>query len=122
MAALRAAELTPAQQEKMRQIMDSERNQSEAAIGRLHIIHEQISDKLLGTKAVSEAELASLAQQANEVNEQMQQQWLRTAIRIRSILTPDQLSRMNAFHHQVTAINAQIEALMQSPMRGMPGH
>ena len=122
MAALRAADLTPAQQDKMRQIMDSGRDQSDAAMAQLHTIHQQIADKLLGTAPVSEADLAPLSQRALQVDQQVQQQWLRTALRVRAILTPDQLSRMNSFHRQVTAINAQIEALMHGPTRGIPGH
>ena len=121
MAALRAADLTPAQQDKLRQIMDSGRDQSDGAMRQLHSIHEQMADKLLGTAPITEADLAPLAQQASQVDQQVQQQWLQTALRVRAILTPDQLTRMNSFHRQVTAINAQIEALMHSPTHGMQG-
>lgn len=122
MAALRAADLTPAQQDKMRQILDSGREQTDASTRQLHAIHQQIADKLLGTAPVSEADLAPLAQRASQVDQEMQQQWLMTALRVRAMLTPDQLTRMNAFQHQVTAINAQIEALMHGPVPGTPGH
>lgn len=121
LVALRAANLTPAQQDKMRQIMDSGREQSDAAMRQLHSIHQQITDKLLGTAPVSEADLAPLAQQAAQVDQQVQQQWLQAALQVRAMMTPDQLTRINAFHRQVTAINAQIEALMHGPMKGMPG-
>jgi len=121
MAALRAADLTPSQQDKMRQIMDSGREQTDADMRQLHAIHEKIADKLLGTAPVNETDLAPLTQQASQVDQQVQQEWLKTALRVRAILTPDQLTRMNAFHRQVTAINAQIEALMHGPMRGMQG-
>ena len=121
LAALRAADLTPTQQNQMRMIMDSGRQQSDAEMRQLHSIHQQIADKLLGTAPVSEADLAPLAQQATLVDQQVQQQWLKTALRVRALLTPDQLTRMNAFHHQVTAINAQIEALMaHGPIKVIP--
>jgi Spy/CpxP family protein refolding chaperone len=120
MAALRAIQLTPDQQSKLRQIMDSERSQSEAAMSHLHSIHEQITNKLLGTGRVSEAELAPLSRQANEIDRQVQERSLNTALRVRAFLTPEQLATMNQFHQQVTSINAQIEKLMHGTPLNTP--
>ena len=113
--ALRVVDLTPAQQNKMNQLMASGREQSEEPIKELRSIHEQIANMLLGTGPVSEADLASFAQRAGRIDQQMQQQWLTTALRVRALLTPEQLTKMNQFHQQVVAINAQIEKLMQGP-------
>lgn len=115
MMALRVVDLTPAQQNKMNQIMASGREQSEEPIKELRSIHEQIANMLLGTGPVSEADLAPFAQRAGRIDQQMQQQWLITALRVRALLTPEQLTKMNQFHQQVVAINAQIEKLMQGP-------
>jgi len=40
-----------------------------------------------------------------------------TALRVRALLTPEQLIKMSQFHQQVVAINAQIEKLMQGPVQ-----
>ena len=62
------------------------------------------------------ADLAPFAQRAGRIDQQMQQQWVSTALRVRALLTPEQLTKMNQFHQQVVAINAQIEKLMQGPV------
>ena len=116
MMALRVVDLTPEQQNKMNQIMASGREQSEEPMKELRSIHEQIANMLLGTGPVSEADLAPFAQRAGRIDQQMQEQWVSTALRVRALLTPEQLTKMNQFHQQVVAINAQIEKLMQGPM------
>ena len=90
-------------------------------MNQLHSIHRQIADKLLSPGAVTEADLAPLATQAAQVDERIQQQWLNTALRIRGILTPEQLSKMNTFNRQMSAIRGQIEALMGGSAPGGGG-
>lgn len=120
--ALRTANLTADQQAKMSQILDSDRTNSMAAMRQLHSIHEQIASKLLSTGSVSEADLNPLAKQAAEIDQEMQQRALTTALRIRAILTPDQIARMSQFRAQMISINAQIQKLMHAPDDSEPAH
>ena len=118
MMALRSTKLTAQQEEKLRQILDSDRATSIVTMKQLHSIHEQIATKLLSTGPVTDADLAPLSKQAAQIDEQMQQQGINTALHIRAILTPEQLSKMSDFHTQMTSINAQIRKLLHGSAAG----
>ena len=115
MMALRAAVLTSDQQTKLRSILDSSRSETDPAMEQLHALHEQIANKLLGPGAVTEAEVAPMLLQAGQLDQQIQKQSLSTALKIRAILTPAQLERMNKFNQQMSQIHEQIEKLMHGP-------
>jgi protein CpxP len=122
MIALRAANLTREQQNKLHEIIDASRSETELTMRQLHSLHQQIADKLLSPGVVTETDLEPLAQQAAQVDQRMQLQWLRTALSIRAILTADQIMQMHKFNQQMIAINGQIESLMRGsrPRGGVP--
>jgi periplasmic protein CpxP/Spy len=115
MMALRSAKLTPDQETKLREILDSDRSKTMSLMKQLHSIHEQIATKLLSTGTVTEADLAPLSKQAAQIDEQIQQQGLSGALRIRAILTREQIVKMNGFNAQMITINAQIQRLLHGP-------
>ncbi|MGO9604763.1 MAG: periplasmic heavy metal sensor [Candidatus Binataceae bacterium] len=122
MMALRAANLTDAQQSQLHQILDSSRSQTEPVMKQLHSIHEQIANRLLSADPLTASDLAPLTQQAGQLDQQMQQQSLNTALKIRGILTPEQLAKMNQFNQKMSAIHKQLDELMRgsSPAGGPP--
>ncbi len=116
MLALRSANLTSEQQTKLREILDSSRPESESMLKELHSIHQQIADKLLSSGTVTESDLAPLTRRAGQLEEKMQQQSIATALKIRAILTPEQLAKMSTFNQRMSSIHSQIEALMGGKM------
>jgi len=116
MLALRSANLTSEQQTKLREILDSTRPESESLLKELHSIHQQIADKLLSSGTVTESDLAPLTRRAGQLEEKMQQQSIATALKIRAILTPEQLAKMSTFNQRMSSIHSQIEALMGGKM------
>lgn len=112
MMLLRQANLTADQQTKVHQIMAENFAKSRPLMRQLHTVHEQIADKLLSTGPVSATDLGPLQQQEGQVQQQLDQQMLASALRIRALLTPDQLSRLADLHTKLKALREQMHALI----------
>lgn len=116
MMGLQAAHLTADQQDQVNQILQSNHAQVEPLIQQLQSIHEQIADKLLAPGTVTASDLAPLEDQAAQLDAKIQQQALNASVKIRSLLTSDQLAQMAQFHKKMGALQSQMRSLMsQSP-------
>jgi len=114
MTLLRSANLTPQQHAQMRQILKNEKAQMKSINESFHALHEQIADKLLAPGNVTAADLAPLEQKANRYQEQIGRNMIDTAIAIRSILTPEQISRLAQVHQQLQSLHEQIHNILGS--------
>ena len=112
MMALRAAALTPAQQKQIHDIMEASRTTSDPQTQQLHSIRDQIADKLLSSGSVSAPDLAPLLAQQTAIQQQLDNQMISTAIQIRGVLTPDQLSRVASVNEKLKAIHTQIDSIL----------
>jgi len=115
MMALRAAALTPAQQKQIHDIMDASRTSSEPQMQQMHSIRDQIADKLLSSDSVSASDLAPLLAQQTAIQQQLDSQMIATAIQIRGVLTPDQLSKVASVHEKLKQIHSQIDSILGPP-------
>jgi Spy/CpxP family protein refolding chaperone len=114
MMLLRNASLTSTQQDQVHQLMTAHRAQVEPLLEKLHTLHEQIADKLLGTDAtVTAQDLAPLRSQATQIQEQIDSSDLDTALQIRGLLTADQRSHLASVHRQVKSLRDQLDALLR---------
>ncbi len=120
MATLRAANLTADQKTKIHDAFKANWSQKEALLKQLRTIHQQIDAKLLGAGAVTAADITPLQEQAAKVRQQIVQQNLDTVLKIRGMLTPDQLKRMNEVHHKMASLREQMRALWQSSASPSP--
>ena len=120
MMALRAAALTPAQQKQIHDIMEASRTTSDPQTQQLHSIRDQIADKLLSSGSVSAPDLAPLLAQQTAIQQQLDNQMISTAIQIRGVLTPDQLSRVASVNEKLKAIHTQIDSILGPPPNAPP--
>ena len=121
MLVLRQVNLTPAQQSKLHQIMETSSSQALPLMKQLHAIHEQIADKLLSTDALSATDITPLQQQETAIHQSLDQKMLATALQIRGLLTPEQLAKAADLHKRLKAAMAQIDAIMGGePPMGPP--
>ena len=120
MMALRAAALTPAQQKQIHDIMEASRTTSDPQTQQLRSIRDQIADKLLSSGSVSAPDLAPLLAQQTAIQQQLDNQMISTAIQIRGVLTPDQLSRVASVNEKLKAIHTQIESILGPPPNAPP--
>lgn len=109
---MRAAHLTAHQQNQVSRILRTNGSQTAPLIQQLELVHEQIANKLLAPGKVSISELAPLEDRAAQLDAQIQQRALNASVKIRAILTPEQVARMAQFHRKMAALQAQMRTLM----------
>lgn len=114
MRLLRSANLSSAQHAQVRQILKSERQQMKAVYAGFHAVHEQIAEKLFSPGGLTAADLAPLEQKAVRYQQQIDRNMIETALAIRNVLTPEQLSRLSEVHQQLQSLHQQIRNLMGS--------
>lgn len=114
MMLLRSANLTSAQHAQVREILQSERAQMKAVYQGMHAVHDELAAKLLRPGALTAADLAPLEQKAVHYQEQIDRDMVDTALAIRNVLTPDQITRLAQVHQQLQKLHAQMHSLMGS--------
>jgi len=112
MMLLKSANLTPAQHAQVRQILKGEREQMKSVYDGFHAVHEKIAERLLTPGAVTAADLAPLEQKAIRYQQQIDRNMIETALAIRNVLTPEQVSRLAQVHQQLQSLHQQIRKLM----------
>ena len=112
MMLLRSANLTSAQHAQVREILQSEGAQMKAVYQGMHAVHEQLAAKLLRPGALTAADLAPLEQKVAHYQEQIDRNMVDTALAIRNVLTPEQITRLAQVHQQLESLHAQIRNLM----------
>jgi Spy/CpxP family protein refolding chaperone len=109
---LSAANLSAEQKSQVQQILQSDRSQSRSLYQQYEAIHQQISARLVGTGNVSASQLTPLVQQAAQIRESIDENRMQTALQIRGILTPEQLSKLASVEQQLQAMHTQLHNLM----------
>jgi Spy/CpxP family protein refolding chaperone len=110
---LRAANLTPDQKNQVHDFMKAERTQNKATFQQIRALQEQIADKLAGTAAVNLNDLNALQGQITQLRGQIALQSMKTAVQIRTLLTPVQVSKVADMHVKMKALREQEHQLFQ---------
>jgi len=109
---LKSANLTPAQQQQVQLILNSDRSRMQGIHQQLFALHEQISAKLFSAGTVTSADLKPLVQQASRLEADLNQNMADTAIAIRNVLTPDQVKHLAEVQQKLHTLHTQIQGLM----------
>jgi Spy/CpxP family protein refolding chaperone len=109
---LKSANLTPAQQQQVQLILNSEKGKMQGIHQQLFALHEQISAKLFSAGAVTSADLKPLVQQASRLESELNQNMADTAVAIRNILTPDQVKHLAEVQQKLHSLHSQMQGLM----------
>ncbi len=120
MMTLRAANLTTAQKEQVHKILEASHAQVKPLMKKLHSLHEEFAAKLLSPGKLSMSDVAPLQKQQTELRGQIDQQMAETALKVRDVLTPEQLKKVADVNAKLKAIHKQIEALMGPPPSDPP--
>ena len=113
---LQGVTLSDAQQTRMHDITHASWQQLKPQMQQLRALREQIGGDLASTAAVSAPQLVALQQQAQTLQNQLDQAKLATAIQVRALLTPEQLSQAATVHAQLAALHQQEHAVLsQTP-------
>ena len=112
MMLLRTANLTSQQQTQVQQILSSNHAQMHSLFQQMHSVNEQIAALLTSTNPVALSDFTALEQQKLNLQQQIDNNMISTAISIRGVLTPTQLSNLQTTSQKLQALHQQIEALM----------
>ena len=106
---IRAAKLTPEQDDKVRAILTNHRAVTHNTVEQLRRAQDELADKLLGPAPMQVADLQPLLKQIAALREQLLQDSAQIALEVRSVLTPEQLERAG----QVRVRMKQLQSEMQ---------
>ncbi len=111
---LSSANLTPAQQQQVQLILNSNKAQMESLHAQLQSIHEQFAAKLLGQGSVSPSDLKPLVDQAARAEAALTENMANTAVAVRNVLTAEQVKKLADMHRKLRSLHNQIRGLMGS--------
>ena len=109
---LRNANLTEDQQAQVHQLMQSQRSQVQPLEKQIRALREQMANKLLSVGTVTAADFSSMQQQMAQLRGEVADQTLKTALKIRALLSNDQLNRMNQVSQRLQAIHKEMDTLL----------
>jgi Spy/CpxP family protein refolding chaperone len=120
---LRAADLTPAQQDQVKKILQDNRAKMRGQFAQMHTARQQMAAKLFSTGPLTANDLSVQTQQIAQAQQQMLQNRLNVALQVRAILTPAQLQKVAQFHEKFENLHQQMRALLGPggpPLDGPP--
>ena len=115
---LQGVTLTPEQKTQIQQITHASWTTAKPLVQQLRTDRQQISDLLANGGAVTAAQLTPIQQQAEQVRQQLDSQRLATALQIRALLTPAQLTQSAQMHQQLASLHQQERAVFESAHPG----
>jgi protein CpxP len=112
---LRAADLTPAQQAQIKQILQDNHANMHAQFQQMHAAREAMASKLFSAGTVAASDLTTETQQISQAQQQLLQNELNVALQVRAVLTPAQLQKVADLHAKFESLHQQMRALMGPP-------
>lgn len=108
---IRAANLTPEQDGKVRAILTSHRTVTRNTVEQLRRAQDELADKLLGPSSVQATDLQPLLKQIAALREQLLQDSAQIALEVRSVLTPEQLARASQVKTRMQQIQSELQQI-----------
>jgi Spy/CpxP family protein refolding chaperone len=106
--------LTSAQQDSVRSLTEAQRTQMATLFDELRTRHDGLSAKLYATGSTpSLSDLTSETAQLAQIHAQIDLSELQTVLKIRALLTSDQLSQLSSLHSQLESLRQQTDALLK---------
>jgi Spy/CpxP family protein refolding chaperone len=112
---IRAAQLTPEQQTKVRAILSAHRATARPVIEQLRQAQQELGSKLLGPGSVQAADLQPQLQRIGQLRDQLAQDSANAALEVRAVLTPEQLARVVQTKDRLKQLREEMRQLMQQP-------
>jgi periplasmic protein CpxP/Spy len=109
---LRNAGLNDAQQAQVRQILAAHRPQFRAIRGQIGTLQRQLADALYAPGAVKPEDLTATTQQIAHLRDHLAQEALQTALEVRAVLTPEQLTKVSELRQRMRELRMEMRKLM----------
>jgi len=112
---LHRANLTPEQHEKVRKILESDRQDLQKLFSSLGKANDELSKKLFAPGDVALGDLQSQLDEIAGLRRQLMEQGIKTALAIRMVLTPEQLAKVAELKQRMDKLHAEMRELMGGP-------
>lgn len=112
---IRAANLTPEQQAKVRGILSTHRAATRPLIEQLRQAQQELGAKLLAPGPLQPADLQPQLGRISQLRDQLAQDGAQAALEVRAVLTPEQLARAAQTKERLTQLREEMRRLMQPP-------
>lgn len=112
---IRAANLTPEQQAKVRGILSAHRAATRPLIEQLRQAQQELGAKLLAPGPLQPADLQPQLGRISQLRDQLAQDGAQAALEVRAVLTPEQLARAAQTKERLTQLREEMHRLMQPP-------
>jgi len=110
---IRAANLTPEQQTRVRVILSAHRATARPLIEQLRQAQQELGGKLLAPGQVQAADLQPQLQRIGQLRDQLAQDSAGAALEVRAVLTPEQLARVAQTKERLRQLREEMRQLMQ---------
>ncbi len=105
--------LNDAQKTQMKTIEQAGWAQAKPVMEQVRSVHEQIMARMLAAGSVSEADLAPLVTQEEQLRDQLDQIKVSSGLQMRAVLTASQLADAAAKHTQLVSLHEQERAVVE---------
>jgi Spy/CpxP family protein refolding chaperone len=112
---IRAANLTPDKQAKVRGILSTHRATTRPLIEQLRQAQQELGAKLLAPGPLQSADLQPQLGRIGQLRDQLAQDGAQAALEVRAVLTPEQLARAAQTKERLTQLREEMRQLMQPP-------
>jgi Spy/CpxP family protein refolding chaperone len=112
---IRAANLTPEQDVKVRAILANHRAVTRNTVEQLRRAQDELADKLLASGPVVAADLEPSLKQIASLREQLLQDSAQIALEVRGVLTPEQLARAGQVRIRMQKLHSELQQLYDRP-------
>ena len=110
---LRHANLTPDQQTQVHKIMEADHQNLRALFKQLQTANDQLAAKLFAPGKVQASDLTPQVQQITQLRQQPMEQGLKTALAIRDVLTPDQLTKVSQLKDRIEKLQTEMRTVLE---------
>jgi Spy/CpxP family protein refolding chaperone len=112
---IRAANLTPEQQAKVRGIMSMHRTTTRPLVQQLRQAQQELGTKLLAPGPLQPADLQPQLGRISQLRDQLAQDGAQAALEVRAVLTPEQLARAAQTKERLSQLREEMRQLVQPP-------
>jgi len=110
---IRAANLTPEQNTRVRAILSSHRAATRSTMEQLRKAQEELADKLMAPGQVQAADVQPQLQQIAQLREQLLQNSAQIALDVRAVLTPEQLAKAGQVRTRLQQLRGEMRQLFE---------
>ncbi len=109
------SEMTPTQRGQLRDIMQADRPVMKGLMQQLRAAHDALSDRVLSPGALGASDLDAQVKQIAALRDQLVQQALATTLKVRALLTPEQLADAKSKVARLRELHAEMRGLFGAP-------